>query len=155
MTATSHSSAGGPGVAGTGVAGPGVAGPGVAGLAGMRILLVDHDPAIRVMFGDALRDLGHEVMVAESAARADAILAGGVLVGGARPGVMVVDGGLGAGRDGLDLVARVRAAWPDLPVLVTGAVPVSEGGMCLAKPFLLPALLAAIRRCVAAGGGAA
>ena len=80
----------------------------------MRILVVDDEPMVAEVIAEAIRTTGHEALVALDGAEALDIL-----------GVTPVDGvfldlvmpGLG----GLELLARVRNSFPQLPVVILSA----------------------------------
>ena len=71
---------------------------------------------------------------------------------GRAPKVLVTDVDLGAGMDGLALVAEARRRWPDLGVVVMTGKPANLDGrrpdpreVCLHKPFSPPRLAAEVR----------
>ncbi|WP_136247086.1 nitrogen regulation protein NR(I) [Halomonas borealis] len=116
-----------------------------------RVLIVDDDRAIRWVLERALAQPDLEV---ESVERADRILE---RLLEDPPDVLVTDIRM-PGIDGLDLMARVREAHPDLPVIVMtahsdleSAVASYQGGAFeyLPKPFDVDEALALVRRAVA------
>ncbi len=113
----------------TGAAAGGGAAPG-----GARVLLVDDDEGVRFVTAEALRALGHEVLEAASAAAAEALAhAEGLLT----IGLLLTDVAM-PGASGPELVARLRAERPDLPVIyLTGHAGGAELGDApvLRKPF--------------------
>ncbi|WP_010163821.1 nitrogen regulation protein NR(I) [Sphingomonas sp. PAMC 26617] len=120
-----------------------------------RILVVDDDAAIRTVVGQALKRDGHRVTTAATIAEAEVQLAGRA------PDVLVTDVVLPDGN-GLDLVERVVASHPGLPVIVlsaqntlTTAVRSTEVGAFdyLPKPFDLDALSQSVQSALARGSG--
>jgi two-component system nitrogen regulation response regulator GlnG len=111
-----------------------------------HVLVADDDAAIRTVVGRALSRAGCQV---EAAASAQGLMR---LVGTGRGDVLVTDVMLPDG-DGLALLPRIRAARPDLPVIVISAqstlqtaVRAEQGGAFdyLPKPFDLDALVRAV-----------
>ncbi|MFN3288195.1 MAG: sigma 54-interacting transcriptional regulator, partial [Sphingomonadaceae bacterium] len=111
-----------------------------------HVLLADDDAAIRTVVGRALTRAGCQV---EAAASAQGLMR---LVSSGRGDVLVTDVMLPDG-DGLALLPRIRAARPDLPVIVISAqstlataVRAEQGGAFdyLPKPFDLDALVRAV-----------
>ncbi|HSA80855.1 MAG TPA: ATP-binding protein, partial [Geminicoccaceae bacterium] len=76
------------------------------------ILLVDDDALISMATSEMLKDLGHRVIEAPSGGRALEILGAGAAVD-----VVITDQAM-PGMTGTQLAARIRAAWPDLPVII-------------------------------------
>ena len=116
-----------------------------------RIVIVDDDRAIRWVLERALAQPDLEV---ESFERADSALDGLLK---RPPDVLVTDIRM-PGLDGLDLMAKVREAHPDMPVIVMtahsdldSAVASYQGGAFeyLPKPFDVDEALALVRRAVA------
>ncbi|SFU53542.1 nitrogen regulation protein NR(I) [Halomonas korlensis] len=116
-----------------------------------RVMIVDDDRAIRWVLERALAQPDLEVECVE---RADTVL--GRLLDDP-PDVLVTDIRM-PGIDGLDLMARVREAHPDLPVIVMtahsdldSAVASYQGGAFeyLPKPFDVDEALALVRRAAA------
>jgi two-component system nitrogen regulation response regulator GlnG len=121
-----------------------------------RVLLVDDDDAIRTVVAHALRRAGHEVRTAASLAELRRELAGHA------PDVLLTDVVLPDG-DGIENVAQVLAAHPDLPVIVlsarntlTTAVRATEAGAYdyLPKPFDLDTLTRTVAAALARRSGA-
>ena len=79
----------------------------------MDVLLVEDGPMIREMLAEAITEAGLHVAAAPSAEVALEV-AGGAWDASQPPRVLVTDVGLGAGMDGLALVAEIRRRWPDL-----------------------------------------
>jgi len=83
-------------------------------LAGARILLVDDDNAVRDVTAEALREMGYEVLEAGSGGAALDVLDGLDI------DLLIIDLAM-PGMSGAELASRVRAHWPELPILfVTG-----------------------------------
>lgn len=91
-------------------------GNGVAGHV-IRALVVEDDPALRGIYGDALRQFGHEVQVA-----ADGREALSVMESGWTPCVVFLDLRM-RGMDGWELARRIRAnpAWNSVRLVVVAA----------------------------------
>lgn len=80
-----------------------------------RLLFVDDDTLVRELLGEALEHQGFEVVQAEAGPAALAWLAGGEAVD-----LMITDYAMPE-MNGLELIAEVLAARPDLPIiLLTG-----------------------------------
>jgi two-component system cell cycle sensor histidine kinase/response regulator CckA len=124
---------------------------------GRVALVVEDEPTLRHLQVRAMTQAGWRVLAAESTEAALALLAAGA-ASESQPSVVVTDMSL-PGRDGLALVHALRARWPGLPaVLVSGytvSVPASDeiAGrvVCVAKPFVMDELLAAVAWVTAAG----
>ncbi|MEO6224492.1 MAG: ATP-binding protein [Sphingomicrobium sp.] len=99
----------------------------------LRVLLVDDEEIVRVATAEMIRDLGHQVEEASGGAEALALLAEGYEADA------VVTDYMMPGMDGGVLAARLKTAYPDLPVLlITGYTGPSDQVMHLprvAKPF--------------------
>ena len=112
------------------------------------VLVADDDRAIRMVLSQALAERGHQVKTAANAATLWQWVKGGegdVII----TDVMMPDG------DGLDLVPRIKAERPDIPIIVMSAqntiltaIKATERGAFeyLPKPFDLGALTAAVDR---------
>lgn len=115
------------------------------------IWVIDDDRAVRFVLATALRDAGHAVSEFASAEDAQRALQQG------RPGLVICDVRL-KGLDGLALLRDIKAAQPDLPVIVmsaftdvaTTAAAYREGAAdYLPKPFDLTQAVAAAQRALA------
>ncbi len=107
------------------------------------VLLVEDDALTSMATADILRDLGHQVIVTASATKALQILRAGTAVD-----VVVTDQAM-PGMTGTQLATEIRAAWPDLPVvLATGYAELPTDGPLdlprLDKPYGQDSLAAAI-----------
>ena len=109
-----------------------------------RVLVVEDEAEVRHSVRRQLESLGHEVLVAETAA--EALL---LLQGRNAPDVLLTDVVLAAGMDGIELVDAARAARPNLPIILMSgytAVPEAQKRIrktrapLLAKPFTTPEL---------------
>ena len=78
-----------------------------------RILLVDDDALVCSTTASMLADLGHQVRAAPSGRKALEILQSGAAVD-----LVLTDQAM-PGMTGLQLAAQIRAAWPDLPIMLT------------------------------------
>jgi len=114
------------------------------------VLLVDDDASIRRTFELQLPRLGYEVRTAESAEAALAAIAN------VDPGVIVSDIRM-PGLDGLSLLAHLRTARPDIPVVMitahqdmSSAIAAMKAGAYdyLVKPLDLDRLEVVLGRCV-------
>ena len=113
----------------------------------MDVLLVEDEPLIRETLVEDLSDAGLDVMEAP-----DAETALGAAGQAPRPPcVLITDVNLGAGMNGLALVAEVRRRWPEVGVIVITGRSSNLGGrgrdpreICLLKPFGTPRLAAAV-----------
>jgi CheY-like chemotaxis protein len=140
-------------------------------LEGRRILVVEDEALIAMMIEDALSHAGcADVIVAGDGRTAlDAVMPAGPAAGAAPAcpiDAAVIDLGL-PDINGGEVIARLRALWPSLPVLVeTGTAPCGDGesrpadgfGLdtrgptaVLAKPFASEALVRAVASLIAEG----
>jgi len=112
-----------------------------------KILVVDDEPAIRLLARSALEREGYQVVEAGSGVDAIALLAGGAALDLLLADLAMPD------LPGEEMVRRIRATRPDLPILyVTGHIdqlmdsrPVLwEGEAFLEKPFTAAGLLEAV-----------
>ncbi len=78
-----------------------------------RIILVDDDPQLREIFGEALRECGWPVSAA-----ADAIAGLDAMGQLPSPSLLITDIDLGPGPSGLLLASQIRAHFPDLPIIL-------------------------------------
>ena len=113
------------------------------------ILVVDDEKNMRLSLGTMLSDEGYTARGVESAEAALKLL------GTEEFFMLITDARLG-GMSGYDFLTKVRAQWPDLPVLMITAyatpklaVEVIKAGAIdyLAKPFAPEELLHAVARC--------
>ena len=118
------------------------------------VLVVEDEPAIRLLLSDLLRELGYRAMIVEDGRQAIPILRSE-----ARIDLLISDVGL-PGVNGRELAEIGRASRPDLPVLfMTGYAEhaATRGGFLapgmdmIAKPFPLEAMAAKIRAVLAGG----
>ncbi len=113
------------------------------------LLVVDDEKNMRLSLQTLLGDEGYSVLAVESAE------AGLELLGKENVFMVITDARLG-GMSGYDFLHKIRARWPDLPVLMITAyatpklaVEVIKAGAMdyLAKPFAPEELLHAVSRC--------
>jgi CheY-like chemotaxis protein len=118
------------------------------------ILVVDDEPAVRLLTCRILREVGYTCLEAESG-----LAALGLLQGGGRSDVMVVDIRL-PDMSGLDLVRLARTIQPAVPALFISGYPepvIDEPQQrallraFLAKPFAAEELVRAVRRLLPVG----
>ncbi|MEI4474009.1 response regulator [Frigidibacter sp. MR17.24] len=124
---------------------PPPAGVTAAGIAGppLRILLVEDDLLIRLDMAETLRDHGHEVVEAGTAADAVALFRSTPV------DVLLTDHGL-PDRTGLALATELRALAPDLAVaFASGDAVAADRAVTLVKPYGERELLDAVARAVA------
>jgi len=101
-----------------------------------EVLLVEDEVLIRTMLAEELRASGLRVVEAANADEAwDYLAAGG------RPALMFSDVAMPGSMDGLELTRRVKAAYPDMKIIITSGNPgprnVFELGVFLPKPYQL------------------
>jgi len=117
----------------------------------VEVWIVDDDEGIRWVLERAMEQAGLACRGFDSALPALEALAGG------KPGVLITDIRM-PGPDGLDLLARLQAEWPDLPVIVItahsdldSAVAAYQGGAFeyLPKPFDIDQAVELVRRAAA------
>jgi two-component system OmpR family response regulator len=124
-----------------------------------RLLVVDDEPTILELLAATLRFAGFEVLTAASGAEALRVAAA------ARPDLVLLDVMM-PGGDGFDVVRRIRAGGPWVPVIfLTARSDVGDrvtgltlgGDDYITKPFSLDEVLARIRAVLrrSAGGGSA
>jgi two-component system cell cycle sensor histidine kinase/response regulator CckA len=117
------------------------------------VLLVDDEAPLRRLAERALRRAGHEVVVAEDAESALALLEDGLV-----PGQLVSDVAM-PGMDGVELAHAMRVRLPGLPVLLVSGYAHStvdaglaeHGFRFLSKPYGPAELVAAVGEPVLAG----
>jgi PAS domain S-box-containing protein len=117
---------------------------------GARVLVVEDNPDVAEVAAGLLEQLGSQPRVvgsAEAALRA--------LRNGEKPDVLFSDIVMAGEMDGLALARRVRAEWPDLPILLTtgysqNAENVAKEFTILPKPYELPDLNRALGSVLAA-----
>ncbi len=117
-----------------------------------RVLIVEDEFLIRLTLSEVLADEGYQVLEAETADEALAIL-------DATPdiAVLLTDIQLPGALDGRALVQRVRATRPGLPVIfMTGRPDAMEGAgprdMFVAKPYLPSEICKAVRTMLETAG---
>jgi CheY-like chemotaxis protein len=113
------------------------------------ILLVDDDALISMAACEMLKDLGHRVIEAPSGSKALEILRAGTPID-----VVVSDEAM-PGMRGTQLAVEIRAAWPDVPViLATGYAALPKDSALklplLRKPYAQEDLAAAILKVIGA-----
>ncbi|MES1972432.1 MAG: PAS domain-containing protein [Pseudomonadota bacterium] len=116
---------------------------------GEVVLVVDDEPAVRMLVTEILGELGYAAIQAGDGAEALAILESD-----ARIDLLVTDVGLPGGMNGRQVADAARAVRPDIPVLfitgfaenaVVGDGPLDPGMELVTKPFSMEALAARIR----------
>jgi PAS domain S-box-containing protein len=120
---------------------------------GEAVLVVDDEPAVRMLVTEILGELGYAAIEAEDGAEALTVLRSD-----ARIDLLVTDVGLPGGMNGRQVADAARAARPGLPVLfitgfaenaVIGDGPLEAGMELVTKPFSMEALAARIRDMIA------
>ena len=123
--------------------------PDTAGGAGGMVLVVDDEPAVRMLVGDVLRDLGYDVIEA-----VDGMDGLRVLKSKQRIDLLVSDVGLPGGMNGRQLADAARVQRPRLKVLFItgfaenaawGSGTLEPGMQVLTKPFALDTLTTTVR----------
>ncbi|MCQ2030483.1 hybrid sensor histidine kinase/response regulator [Stutzerimonas zhaodongensis] len=121
--------------------------PAAAGSGSGTVLVVEDEPAIRLLVADLLQDLGYRTLEAENGAAGLQILQSNVGID-----LLISDVGLPGGMNGMQLANAGRLNRPELRVLfITGyaadALPISlEPGMSvLTKPFAVASIADRIR----------
>lgn len=109
----------------------------------LHILLVDDDLLVRSGTAEMLDDAGHHIVEAGSADEALLILAAD------KSFDLVITDNCMPGMSGTDLIARVRADEPELPILLitgyaTRGARIGPGVALLPKPFRQAGLLSAV-----------
>jgi len=117
----------------------------------VRVMLVDDDEHLRMSLGPHLEDLGHVVLLAESAEKALNEISG------FNPDIVFSDVQM-PGMDGFQLLARLKESCPDVEVViitgyggVQGAIDAIKDGASdyLLKPLDLEEIEGVIERCTA------
>ena len=120
----------------------------MSGGAPERVLVVEDDPPLRATYLEVLEGAGYRVASAAHAREALEVLQSEVVD-------LVVTDLMMPGLRGEELLAQVRATFPEVPVIavtafgsIEGAVALTRAGASdyLAKPFRTPALLASVAR---------
>lgn len=119
---------------------------------GETVLIVDDEPAIRMLVTDILQDIGYRAIEA-----ADSSSGLRILQSDARIDLLVTDVGLPGGMNGRQMAEAGRSTRPDLKVLfITGYAEnallgngqLERGMAVLTKPFAIEALAARIREMI-------
>jgi CheY-like chemotaxis protein len=122
---------------------------------GETILIVDDDPAVRMLITEALGDVGYTMIEVTDGAAGLKVLRSDV-----RIDLLVTDVGLPGGLNGRQMADAARLGRPDLKVLfITGYAESAaigkdelEPGMHLmTKPFTMAALAGRVRAVIAGG----
>lgn len=120
---------------------------------GEAVLVVDDEPAVRMLVTEILGELGYAAI--EAGDGPEALV---VLQSDARIDLLVTDVGLPGGMNGRQVADAARAARPGIPVLfitgfaenaVVGDGPLDAGMELVTKPFSMEALAARIRDMIA------
>ena len=120
---------------------------------GEAVLVVDDEPAVRMLVTEILGELGYAAI--EASDGPEALV---VLQSAARIDLLVTDVGLPGGMNGRQVADAARAARPGIPVLfitgfaenaVVGDGPLDAGMELVTKPFSMEALAARIRDMIA------
>lgn len=109
------------------------------------VLLVDDEPAIRMIASQGLEDAGFEVVEADCAESALKILKARADVG-----VLFTDIDMPGALDGLDLARLVHERWPAIQLVLTSGrglpAPVPDDGLFVAKPYSIEDLTKAVAK---------
>ncbi len=123
---------------------------------GETVLVVDDEPSVRVLLYEVLRELGYQVLEADTGASGLRILESG-----RRVDLLVTDVGLPGGMNGRQLADAALVTRPNLKILfitgyaenaAVGAGHLKPGMHVLTKPFSLEILGAKVREIIAAVG---
>jgi DNA-binding NtrC family response regulator len=112
-----------------------------------RILVVEDELLIRMVVSDELREVGYDVVEACDADEALIVLESSV-----RVDIVISDVRMPGSMDGLGLLAAIKATYPAIPVIITSGhleprLAIQDGATeFLAKPFVLSAVVAAVKR---------
>ena len=114
------------------------------------VLIVEDEFLIRMLAADAFAEAGFVVFEAEHADHALVVIADA-----ARVHVLFTDVNMPGAMDGIDLAERLKAAAPELQVIVTSAMPVPRPidhlmGAFVPKPYQPEAVCRAARKLLAA-----
>jgi CheY-like chemotaxis protein len=116
---------------------------------GETVLIVDDEPAVRMLVADVLTELGYAVIEA-----ADGVSGIKILRSDTRIDLVISDVGLPGGMNGRQMADAGRAMRPDLKTLfitgyaetaVVGNGALEPGMQVLTKPFSIDALAASVR----------
>ena len=122
--------------------------PATEAVPAQSVLLVEDDIDVQVAVADLLREMGHEVTVANSAGEALGLLSGAV-------SMLLSDVDLGGSINGAQLAREVAERFPKLPCILMSGLPyevlssrfhLAEPALLLAKPFSVAQLNACMRR---------
>jgi len=122
------------------------------GARGETVLVVDDEPAVRMLVTEVLGELGYAALEAGDGPEALAILQSP-----ARIDLLITDVGLPGGMNGRQVADAARAARPALPILfitgfaenaVVGDGPLEPGMVLMSKPFSMEALSTRIREMI-------
>ncbi|MDO6414096.1 response regulator [Sphingomonas sp. BIUV-7] len=106
------------------------------------VLVVEDEVFIRMVSVDALSDAGYEVLEAENADEALALLKGAGNID-----VLFTDIRMPGEMDGLELAERVHVCWPKIKLLVTSGHrrlsddEIPDAGRFIGKPYSLDAVV--------------
>lgn len=84
-----------------------------------RVLIIDDDPSIQLLYQEELSEEGYDVIASEGE---KGLLQ---LIAGSRPDIILLDIRL-RGRNGLDLLQDIRNAFQRIPIILTTAYPAFE-----------------------------
>ena len=123
-------------------------------LSGMRVLVVDDEPSVRLLLSDVLTDLGYAVIEA-----ADSLTGLDVLRSEVRIDLLITDVGLPGGMNGRQMADAARQVRPGLKTFfitgyaenaVVGNGHLDPGMHVMTKPFAMEALGSRIRELIEA-----
>jgi CheY-like chemotaxis protein len=117
------------------------------GSAPPHILVVEDDPLLRSYLADELRDSGFRVVEAANAEEALSYLDTHSYIS-----LVMTDVQMPGSLDGLELAAKLRDAYPDLPIIITSGNARPEAarglGTFIAKPYTFLAVSALVREMI-------
>ncbi len=122
---------------------------------GETVLVIDDEPAVRLLVVDALQDAGYRILEA-----ADGLAGLQILQSDVRIDLLLTDVGLPGGMNGRQVADAARALRPNLKVLfitgyaenaIVGNRRLDPGMQVIAKPFSIEALADRVRDMIGAG----
>jgi CheY-like chemotaxis protein len=118
------------------------------------LLIVEDDELVRATLAETLSDLGYQIVEADDADAALALLESGISTD-----VVLTDLSMPGSMDGLEFASVTRHRFPQLPVILTtghtgvlSSRPLPPGVNLVSKPYSFAGIASAIRHALAEGG---